>query len=177
MIYTIKSIFALIKFGFPFTLFAFALYFIIRIILLIINKSKIDIKKEIITILFIIYLSFLLSLTIFPRIGTVKGLNLIPFKIIYDSIIEFKNNNISYFIISFLGNIILFIPYGILLKSKGLNNLKIIIYGFFLTIFIEFVQLFQNRWVDIDDLLLNVLGVYIGLIIYNIINYFKLKKK
>lgn len=147
-------------------------YLLIRFIIYLKTK-KLNLKKEIIYLLFISYLTSLLTLTIIPKENTPKGFNIIPLKIIYDSIIEFNNENIYYFIISLLGNIIIFIPIGILLPLiKKLKDKQVILYGFLLSLSIEFIQLFQNRWVDIDDLILNTLGTFIGLIIYKKLKVF-----
>ena len=95
-------------------------------------------------------------------------MNLIPFRIFYDTYIEvFKNNNISYFIISFIGNIIIFIPLGILIPLLyKISSKKVILIGFLISLLIEIIQLFLKRGTDIDDLILNTLGVFIGTLIY-----------
>lgn len=167
MNYLINSIIYYIKFTFPYILIVLPIYFLIRFIYINKKNIKFNIKKELILLIFIIYLTSLLSLTIIPRITNNKGINIIPFKIVYDSIIELKNGNISYLIISFIGNIIIFIPYGLLLKTiYKLNDKKTILIGFLTTFLIEFIQIFQDRWVDIDDIILNTLGVLIGIFIF-----------
>lgn len=152
----------------PYILITTIIYLIIRIIYL--KNKKINIKKELLLLLLIIYISGLLSQTIIPKEGTIKGFNIIPFKIISDSIIEYNKGNIYYFIISLLGNICIFIPFGIIIPLiYKIKDKKIILIGFLTSFTIEFIQIFQNRYVDIDDLLLNTLGTYIGLLIYKLI--------
>ena len=94
--------------------------------------------------------------------------NFIPFKIFYDSYIShIKYGNYTYFIISLLGNIVLFIPYGFLLpilyKVKGKY---VVLLGLSLSLFIELFQLFLPRWTDIDDIILNTFGTFIGYLLY-----------
>ncbi len=98
----------------------------------------------------------------------VNEINLIPLKIFYETYIEvFKNNNFAYFLISFLGNIIMFIPIGFFIPLLiNISNKKVILIGFSISFLIEIIQLFLERGTDIDDLILNTFGVFIGLLIY-----------
>ena len=151
------------------------LYIIIRIIYL--RNKKINIKRELVLLLFISTIIMLLSQTILCEFSFSNGIhinkgihnnNFIPLKIFYDSYIShIKYGNYTYFIISLLGNIILFIPIGILLpclyKIKGKT---VILFGFALSLFIELFQLFLPRWTDIDDIILNTFGTLIGYLLY-----------
>lgn len=149
----------------PYILIILPIYIIIRLIYL--KNRKINKKRELLLLIFIIYITGLLSQTIIPKSGTIKGFNMIPFKIIIDSIIEYNNGNIYYFIISLLGNICIFIPLGFILPLiYKLKDKQIILIGFLLSFSIEFIQIFQLRYVDIDDLILNTLGTIIGLLLY-----------
>ncbi|GGG56872.1 hypothetical protein GCM10007332_18190 [Epilithonimonas arachidiradicis] len=68
-----------------------------------------------------------------------------------------------------LGNIILFIPYGFLgILYPKFNQFKWLLLVFFITInIIEFSQYYFKRgFADIDDVILNTLGLTIGYIIY-----------
>lgn len=49
---------------------------------------------------------------------------------------------------------------------------KVLMIGFCSSLFIETSQLFLRRGTDVDDLILNTLGVYLGLVLYKL-----LKKK
>ena len=70
----------------------------------------------------------------------------------------------------------MFIPIGLLVKALWhFTNKKTIIIGFSISLFIEIVQLFLNRTSDIDDLILNTIGVFLGITLYNY--YQKYKKK
>lgn len=76
-------------------------------------------------------------------------------------------------IVSYLLNILLFIPLGVIVpivwkKMQKLTN--VIGIGFFFTILIEISQLLNNRRTDIDDIILNILGAVIGYGIFKLFN-------
>ena len=114
-----------IKSIFHYELYILPIYLIIR--LLYLRNKKINIKRELLLIIFVSTIIMLLSQTIICEfyldngVHIKKGIhnnNFIPFKIFYDSYIShIKYGNYTYFIISLLGNIVLFIPYGFLLPS------------------------------------------------------------
>ncbi|WP_300282243.1 VanZ family protein [Peptacetobacter sp.] len=84
------------------------------------------------------------------------------------NIIPFYNNSIES---NFL-NIIMFIPFGFILpliwdKFKSFKN--IFKTSFLFSLFIEFLQIFNYRATDINDLIMNTLGGIIGFSIYRII--------
>lgn len=156
-------------------LYILPIYIIIRIIYL--RNKKIDVKREVILLLFIFTIIMLLSQTIICEFYLNNGVhikegihnnNFIPFKIFYDSYIShIKYGNYTYFIISLLGNIILFIPYGFLLPSLyKIKGKCVVLLGLSLSLFIELFQLFLPRWTDIDDIILNTFGTFIGYLLY-----------
>lgn len=108
---------------------------------------------------------------LFAAIGSMeRTISIIPFK----SLLDMINNNISVTRIleNILGNIAIFIPFGLLLpivqkdKSK-----KIILYGLITSALIEIIQyVFALGSSDIDDLTLNTLGTIIGYLLYKIIH-------
>lgn len=108
---------------------------------------------------------------LFAAIGSMeRTISIIPFK----SLLDMINNNISVTRIleNILGNISIFIPFGLLLpivqkdKSK-----KIILYGLITSALIEIIQyVFALGSSDIDDLTLNTLGTIIGYLLYKIIH-------
>lgn len=101
------------------------------------------------------------------------GVNLVPFRTILNYL---KYSGLWHTMINILGNVIIFIPIGILLPMiytryrKLFNILKI---SLALTFFIEFIQFFIGRSVDIDDLMLNVSGAVVGYVIWK--NYLRYK--
>lgn len=100
------------------------------------------------------------------RLKTGQGISLKPFTTILNY------HKYSRGLASFLnlwGNIILFIPYGFLLKllfKKYQSSRAFFATLFLTTVFIESAQLFVNRSVDIDDVILNLLGGFIGALLY-----------
>lgn len=153
------------------------IYILIRY--LYIKNKKINIKREVLLLLFISTIVMLLSQTILCEFYFDRGLrirdgihnnNFIPFKIFYDSYISYiKYGNYMYFIISLLGNIILFIPIGFLLPFiYKINSKFIILIGFLFSLFIELFQLLLPRWTDIDDIILNTFGTLIGYLLYKL---------
>lgn len=78
-------------------------------------------------------------------------------------------------------NIILFIPFGFLstIVFKKIQNKWIygVLIGLVFTSFIEFLQLFTGRLVQIDDIVMNTLGTYAGYILCRYLLKFKLLKK
>ncbi|MBD7946228.1 MULTISPECIES: VanZ family protein [Psychrobacillus] len=116
----------------------------------------------------------LFSQTIIPKYGEeqayVNSINLELFRVL-----EETWNAIIYlgywepFYINFLGNIALFIPIGFLfpLVFKRMEIFPFpVIMGFLISLFIEIVQIPQNRSSDVDDLWLNSSGALVGYLIY-----------
>ncbi len=123
-------------------------------------------KKFTINLLLVISLFIIFRFTMLPDpnlgIGTTRGeLNLIPFKIISSNF-----TNLDQFIINIGGNILLFVPFGFFtaLRFRKNYNVKIVVLiGLFLSVIIECIQIWiTNRWTDIDDVILNTIGAYLG---------------
>ncbi len=100
----------------------------------------------------------------------VRTANLIPIK----GTILYFNGNISFFVAcaNVFGNIALFIPLGIYVhlfrKNKGI--LSSVIFVMLISIGIETVQyIFGIGATDIDDVILNTLGGFIGVLVYKFI--------
>lgn len=79
-------------------------------------------------------------------------------------IITGKQTGGSWIWTMFIGNIIMFIPLGLLLPSilKQKNFFQVIKKGTIIIIFIETIQPIFGRSFDIDDILCNILGTIIG---------------
>ena len=150
------------------------------IFLLIINliyKHKIDVKTNILLILFALYI---IGVFYFTGSGTIWDGLFKNFEIRFDQInlVPFKN---QINIIEYILNIILFMPFGFLtpfICKKELNLYKIIIKGFSFSLLIELSQLLNNRSFDINDLILNTLGAVIGYVLFKLCKKnFKLKQE
>jgi len=168
------------------------IYLIIRGFYLKRKKQKINWYHEIGLLGFILFIFGLFSQTIILKVeygingfrfitNGIHRTNLIPGRVFIEFYYKMNlKDYLNYFIINFLGNIILFIPIGFLLPLLwNLSNKKVIITGFLISFFIEFCQLFLPRWTDVDDLILNTFGSILGLLLYNFLSkkYLKLKYK
>ncbi len=158
----------------PYIILSIPFVIIGRIIILLINKKEIDWRYEKSLLVFCLFLAGLFSQA-FTSNNVRHITNFIPFKILFDTYNQvFNKGNMNYFLISFLGNIIVFIPIGFFIKVLwNPSNRETVLIGFSISLFIEIVQLFLNRTSDIDDLILNTLGVILGIILYKFLIRFK----
>jgi glycopeptide antibiotics resistance protein len=126
---------------------------------------------------FFIYLFLLLRLTIFPVFDFFNAgyisINLIPFRTIIGYIRLTFNQGLDMGLIvdNLLGNILVFIPMGLLVPAimQRLRRLwKTMLFGVLFSFGIELLQLafsflgLMTRSADIDDLILNTVGVIAG---------------
>lgn len=66
-------------------------------------------------------------------------------------------------------NLVLFVPFGFLLcgASKQPHTLRILLMGLLLSLCVELCQmLFHLGWFEVDDILHNTLGTYLGICLY-----------
>lgn len=192
----------LLRFIFVFLCISIGLvYYAIKSVIYENNNSLVLNKKNtIINLFFFIYMSFLFSITLLPETIVIELsesaimdfaepprmlINLTPFASIYDTIKNSINLNTGLFIplSNILGNIIIFIPMGIYVSFK--KDMKFsLLAGLLLSISIEICQylfvksgLLTMRAVDIDDVILNFLGCYLGCLIFNKFKNIKKIKK
>ena len=117
-----------------------------------------------------VYTLFVLYLMFFGFGRTPYDFNIVRLRPLL-STFDFVRQSIGYksIIINICGNILMFIPYGFLgLIFPKLNEIKGLIINFlFAIIIVESLQYFTRLGVfDIDDLLLNTVGVVIGFYFY-----------
>ena len=156
-------------------LFGFIILIIAEIFLLI---KKVPFKRNFLFATLIIYIVLVLSVTIFPIPFQIDGYdfeyNFIPTA----SIISEFSFGLSSAIRTVGGNILMLVPFGVLLPliSKNKSFLNALIFSAVFSVSIEILQFiiglligYRYRQVDIDDLLLNILGAVIGYLIYKII--------
>ena len=96
------------------------------------------------------------------RIRTDDRLNLLPLESIR---LQLAHKYKSEFVIQTLGNTLLFMPWGFCLpllwpRFRRIGRMALMALG--LTLFIECTQLFIDRYVETDDVLLNFLGSMAG---------------
>jgi glycopeptide antibiotics resistance protein len=167
------------------------------IILILLKFTRIKSIKDILTnLIFILYICALYKMTIYNNIiaeiinssilNKVKInneiINLIPFK----NIILAFNGRASF--VQVFGNLILLSPLAFYIRHYRwvLDTRKVILSIFLVVCIIEFYQLSQSSLLsmysnqitslkifDIDDIILNTLGGFIGILVYNL--YFKFK--
>ncbi len=100
------------------------------------------------------------------RLSTREEINLRPF---YTISTFFHYCSLDVFLINIVGNVVLFVPWGIglpLLWKRFQRPARLALWCFLLTAFIESVQLFICRHVDVDDLILNFSGGACGGMLY-----------
>lgn len=107
------------------------------------------------------------------RLQNSIGINFIPFKSIYEIFVY----SVSPIVVirNILGNIFIFIPIGFLMSmlwEKWHRTKNIILFSIFVPAGIEFIQLFIGRAVDIDDVILNFIGLMIGFLLGKHLNKF-----
>lgn len=167
---------------FTFMLLALPIYLCLRI--LYSKKANVNPKfpREFALCLFTIFMAGLLALvfqpgemnnlnsaqpiTVYERIRTQTGINLVPFKTISGF---FKEGFGTRFTINIFANILMFAPVGFFLPflwERWRKPYKVLIAGFLLSVTIEVTQLFIARSVDVDDVILNTLGIMLGYWIY-----------
>lgn len=137
------------------------------------KNIKTTIFHETGVIIFILFLIGLASQTIMPDFNISaknSDINLVLFKVFkqtYHTL--FVDHYITYFLVNFLGNIVIFMPIGFfipLLWNKKHSMLKTLAIGFLISFFIEICQLALPRRTDVDDLWLNTLGTLLGYIVF-----------
>lgn len=138
----------------------------IRLVYLIVHKDKFVLHKELFMLVFLIYAMLLFYVVTFQDVNYGTN-NFIPFKEIFRYEIGSK-----VFIKNILGNIILFIPFGVFV-SYILDTRRpqfIVIISLITSGVIEYTQLKIGRTFDIDDIILNIVGGFIGYIIYLVVD-------
>ena len=147
----------------PMVLISVVILVSFRICYLVKNKEKLILYKELLGLSFIIYILCLFLVVRFQDNVSWSTNNFIPFR-------EMFRYNIGsrLFVKNVLGNMLLFLPYGFfvsyyLINRKPMLTLVLTIIASFS---IELVQLSIGRVFDIDDILLNLLGGYLGYLLY-----------
>ncbi len=157
-----NTIFDLIKNIWP-TLVIFIIVLItVRLYYFKLNGGKIVFYKEFLNLIFLIYILLLFELVTNRELGY-GGVNLVPFTEIF----RYKIGSYLFYQNVF-GNIALFIPFGYFI-SRYINSKKtihIFIISLITSLTIELVQLKIGRSMDIDDIMLNIIGGISGYLIY-----------
>lgn len=134
----------------------------VRVTYLLCSREKIVLYKEILSLLFILYILVLFYLVTVQE-GSGGTTNFVPFKEMFRYSFGSK-----LFIRNFVGNLLLFIPFG-LFVSYYLNNHRmtpIFVLSALASLSIEITQSKIGRVFDIDDIILNVIGGIMGYLLF-----------
>ena len=131
--------------------------------------------KTILFLLFLVYIGFIFWITIISREKGVRPLMLTPF---WEYAKVVNNDQRVFFIRQIVGNIVLFIPLGVMLpllpNLKNIKCINVTICGFGLSVLIELTQYITAKgWVEFDDVFNNTVGAMIGYGLYKLTNSIK----
>ena len=143
----------------------------IRITYLIVKKQKLVLYKELTYLLFVIYILSLFYIVTFQDDNYGMS-NFVPFR----EMLRYKIGS-KLFFRNIVGNILLYMPLGFFVTAY-IDERKIfptLIISLITTISIELVQLVIGRVFDIDDIILNLFGGFLGALIFTLLD--KLKDK
>ena len=135
------------------------------------SNKKFVFHKELLSLVFILYVLCLYYILTYQDSGG-SSINLIPFKEM------FRYTFGSYkFIKNVVGNILLFLPFGFFV-SYYLNTRKMstpLVVSLIVSFSAEAIQYYIGRVFDIDDIILNVFGGFLGYLLFVILNGIKSK--
>lgn len=156
------EVISLLEYTWPTIVMAGIIAILLRITDIIINKKKFIIHEELLKLSFIIYILCLFYVVTFQDVSW-SSHNYIPFKEIFR-----YDVGSSLFYKNIFGNMLLFVPYGIFIAKYV--NLKepfiLIVISFITSLSIEVIQFLIGRVFDVDDIILNVIGCFLGFSIY-----------
>lgn len=109
------------------------------------------------------------------RLAEGNAINIKPFRTIGGFV---RNGLGTGFYINIVANVFMFLPLGFLLPflwSRWRRFYRMLGMSLLIPVVIEFIQLFIGRSVDVDDIILNAIGILLGYVFYVI--FAKVKKK
>ena len=137
-----------------------------RLTYIIVHREKIVLYKELFMFTALLYAMLLFYVVTFQDVNYGTN-NFVPFK----EIMRYEFGT-KLFIKNTIGNIILFIPFGLIVAY--LMKTRKVFPTLFITIItstvIEYTQLKIGRTFDIDDIFLNLIGGFLGYMIYLLFN-------
>ena len=158
----------------PITCIVGIIYVAIRVVIVKRNMIKVEWPKEIIKLLFICYLTGLISLVVFPVNFWVECFNGVfsgwwsvgQFSLV-PSFIKVLLGELTidrWGITMLIWNIVMFLPLGFFLPfvTERVNKNNIFVVAIVVPLFIELWQVFIGRSFDVDDLICNYLGIITG---------------
>ena len=139
----------------------------LRVAYLIRNKKKLIFHQDLTMLMFIVYILCLFQIVTTQDVSGEHGINITLFKELtryeFGSRLFYRN---------VIGNIALFIPFGFFTSFYlKLEKKRFVIFlTMLVSLVIEFIQLNIGRAFDVDDIILNVVGGFIGYLIYRILD-------
>ncbi len=137
-------------------------------------------------ILFIVYLAvlayFLFFADMLGRTDAAQSYssNLVLFREIRRFWVYRSQIGFGYVFLNLAGNILVFIPFGLLLpllSTKLRGFFRVVLLGLAFSVVVECIQLVtKTGCFDVDDMLLNTIGAAVGFIIYAIVQHRRKKK-
>lgn len=125
-------------------------------------------QKMITTILFLLYITVVLRITVFRSSFTLQNLcqNGRLILTLFEGYIDLiRRGDWFAFTYLFVGNIVWFVPFGMYLQYTGISKklVRTAFYGFLFSLLIEALQyVFGTGFSELDDLVLNTLGAWLG---------------
>lgn len=178
----------------PITIIVGIIYVVYRVIKIKKNKLSVNYFYEIVKVIFVCYLTGLINLVLVPSnlwsyfwfyikngypagdsLGWFSGsFNFVPS--LYKYLVKSELSIGTWVQDMLIGNVLMFIPMGILipLVFKKTNIKNIFIISIFIPLSIEVLQPIVGRSFDIDDIIMNFIGIVIGYLI--ILIFRKIKK-
>ncbi len=158
-----KTIHGVVNFTWPMVLISSIIIISLRITYLIEKHEKFVLYKELFALSFIIYILCLFQVVTYQDVVSWSRNNFIPFR----EILRYEFGS-RLFIKNVLGNMLMFLPFGlftsIIIKPKKFNVILFLV--LIASVSIECVQMSIGRVFDVDDIILNVAGGMIGYLLY-----------
>ena len=162
-----NTIHGVMEYSWPMIFISMVVAISLRVTYLYKTKTSFVWYKELLMLLFCVYILCLFQIVTAQDLNSFSGNNFIPFKEIFryslGSRLFFKN---------VLGNILLFVPYGLFvgIYTKADKYLPAFMLISLASLAIEATQLVIGRVFDVDDILLNIIGGSIGYYIYRLLD-------
>ncbi|MCK2015419.1 VanZ family protein [Peribacillus muralis] len=146
----------------------FCILMLVSFAVLYFRREAITVRRFLWQAAFVGYSTSLLVLLFFRPQGQVYSYNMTPFSTILAYASNELDGLVSFYNLS--ANVGLFIPFGLYLlfrEGKEVTTLTKFLYPFIMISIIEISQFILRRGsLDVDDLILNMLGVYLGYLLY-----------
>ena len=125
--------------------------------------------KGILWVIFLLYIGVLLRITVIrSSFGSYPLCSHGPIELVpFVGLIQIFHNSVGMFLYLFVGNLVCFVPLGVLLPVLTKARKATILWGLGLSLYIEVSQyVFGTGVSEVEDLILNTAGTGIGYLIY-----------